>query len=117
MHPSVPQIGISGFASYIPQYRVKLADWCKWTGDNWDKVRAVVGSGFRMRGPNENAYTMAATAVLRLITQYQIDPQRIGQIVHDGVPRPADIQVQLLVAGVAGEVYGVSATPDPSDSP
>jgi hydroxymethylglutaryl-CoA synthase len=80
MHPSVPQIGISGFASYIPQYRVKLADWCKWTGDNWDKVRAVVGSGFRMRGPNENAYTMAATAVLRLITQYQIDPQRIGYL-------------------------------------
>ena len=80
MRPSVPQIGISGFASYIPRYRVKLADWCKWTGDNWDKVRAVVGSGFRMRGPNENAYTMAATAVLRLIEQYAVDPQQIGYL-------------------------------------
>ncbi len=76
----VPQIGISGFASYIPRYRVNLSDWCRWTGDNWDKVRAVVGSSFRMRGPNENAYTMAATAVVRLIAQYDIDPQRIGYL-------------------------------------
>jgi hydroxymethylglutaryl-CoA synthase len=31
-----------------------------------------------MRGANENAYTMAATAVLRLIQQYDIDPSQIG---------------------------------------
>lgn len=72
------QIGISGFASYIPAYRVSLQDWCNWTGDSWDKVRNVVGHSFRMRGHNENAYTMAATAVLRLIRQYDIDPDRIG---------------------------------------
>jgi hydroxymethylglutaryl-CoA synthase len=71
-------IGISGFASYLPRYRVRLDDWCRWTGDNWDKVRNVVGSGFRMRGPDENAYTMAATAVLRLIRHYELDPGRIG---------------------------------------
>ncbi|MFP6836836.1 MAG: hypothetical protein VB948_12110, partial [Pseudomonadales bacterium] len=58
--------------------RVRLEDWCRWTGDNWEKVRAVVGSSFRMRGPNENAYTMAATAVMRLIDQYDIDPEQIG---------------------------------------
>jgi hydroxymethylglutaryl-CoA synthase len=73
-----PSIGISGFAAYLPRYRVRLADWCRWTGDSWDKVRNVIGSGFRMRGPDENAYTMAATAVLRLIRHYELDPQRIG---------------------------------------
>lgn len=73
-----PQIGISGFASYLPRYRVPLHDWCRWSGDSWDKVRSVVGSGFRMRGPDENAYTMAATAVLRLIRQYDLDPGRVG---------------------------------------
>lgn len=73
-----PQIGISGFASYVPRYRVALSDWCRWSGDSWDKIRSVVGSGFRMRGPDENAYTMAATAVLRLIRQYDLDPARIG---------------------------------------
>ncbi len=71
-------IGISGFACYLPRYRVALRDWCRWSGDSWDKVRSVVGSGFRMRGPDENAYTMAATAVLRLIRQYDLDPTRIG---------------------------------------
>jgi hydroxymethylglutaryl-CoA synthase len=73
-----PNIGISGFASYLPPHRVQLAQWCKWTGDQFDKIRTVVGNSFRMRGANENAYTMAATAVLRLIQQYNIDPQTIG---------------------------------------
>jgi hydroxymethylglutaryl-CoA synthase len=75
---NAPRIGISGFAGYIPRYRVQLKEWCQWTGDNWDKVRTVVGSGFRMRGPNENAYTMAATAVIRLIRQYDLDPSQVG---------------------------------------
>lgn len=73
-----PHIGISGFASYLPRYRVALGDWCHWSGDSWDKIRTVVGSGFRMRGPDENAYTMAATAVLRLICQYDLDPRKVG---------------------------------------
>lgn len=71
-------IGISGFASYLPPHRVQLAAWCKWTGDQFDKIRSVVGNSYRMRGANENAYTMAATAVLRLIQQYNINPQQIG---------------------------------------
>jgi len=73
-------VGISGFAAYLPPSRVRLADWCRWTGDNWDKVRQVVGQSFRMRAANENAYTMAATAVLRLIRQYDVDPQRVGML-------------------------------------
>ncbi|MEM7099473.1 MAG: hydroxymethylglutaryl-CoA synthase [Pseudomonadota bacterium] len=73
-------IGISGFASYLPPNRVQLADWCRWTGDQFEKIRSVVGSSFRMGGANENAYTMGATAVLRLIQQYNVDPSRIGYL-------------------------------------
>jgi hydroxymethylglutaryl-CoA synthase len=73
-------VGISGFAAYLPPYRVPLEDWCQWTGDSWAKISAVVGRSFRMRGPEENAYTMAATAVVRLIEQYDIDPQCIGYL-------------------------------------
>lgn len=67
-------------ASYIPPYRVDLQQWCDWTGDEWSKIRSVVGQAFRMRGPNENTYTMAATAVMRLIDQYQIDTDQIGYL-------------------------------------
>mgnify|MGYP001199289905 CR=1 FL=1 len=74
------QVGISGFSSHIPPYKIDLSDWCKWRANDWNKIRTVVGSSFRMRGPNENAYTMAATAVLRLIEQYKIDPSRIGYL-------------------------------------
>jgi hydroxymethylglutaryl-CoA synthase len=71
-------VGISGFAVYVPPYRVDLEEWCRWTGAPWEKTRAVVGRSFRMRGPEQSVYTMAATAVMRLIDQYGIDPSRIG---------------------------------------
>jgi hydroxymethylglutaryl-CoA synthase len=70
-------IGISGLAAYVPPYRVWLEDWCEWTGNHWPKVRDVVGRSFRVRGPNHSVYTMAATAVMRLIDQYDVDPTRI----------------------------------------
>lgn len=70
-------VGISGFAVYLPPYRVDLRQWCEWTGSSWDKVRAVVGTGFRMPGPGQSIYTMAATAALRLMEQYDVDPGRV----------------------------------------
>ena len=73
-----PDVGISGFSVYVPPYRVSLQDWCDWTATPWNKTRAVVGNSFRMRGPRESVYTMAGTAVMRLIDRYGIDPARIG---------------------------------------
>ena len=70
-------IGISGLAAYVPPFRVWLDDWCEWTGNHWPKIREVVGRSFRVRGPNHSVYTMAATAVMRLIDNYDIDPLRV----------------------------------------
>ncbi len=74
---SVPATGISGLAVYLPPYRVDLRAWCKWTGADWDKIRKVVGTGFRLVGPDQSVYTMAANAVLRLIHNYDVDPGRV----------------------------------------
>ena len=71
------RIGISGLSAYMPPFRVWLEDWCDWSGDHWPKVREVVGRSFRVRGPDQSVYTMAATAVMRLIEQYDIDPARV----------------------------------------
>lgn len=70
-------IGISGIAAYIPPYRVWLNDWCEWTNNQWPKIREVVGRSFRLRGNQHSVYTMAATAVIRLIDQYNIDPEKV----------------------------------------
>lgn len=75
-----PTVGISGMAVYVPPYRVDLEAWCQWTGNDAAKTRAVIGHAFRMPGPQQNVYTMAANAVLRLIAQYDIDPGRIGYL-------------------------------------
>ena len=73
-------VGISGMAAYLPPYRVDLERWCGWTGNDAAKTRAVVGHAFRMPGPDQNVYTLAANAVLRLIDQYDIDPRRVGYL-------------------------------------
>ena len=75
--PDIRNIGVSGLAAYIPPYRVWLEDWCDWTGNQWPKIREVVGRSFRVRGPDQSVYTMAATAVMRLIEQYDVDPTNI----------------------------------------
>ena len=74
---NIKRIGLSGLAAYVPPYRVWLEDWCDWTGNQWPKVREVVGRSFRVRGPNQSVYTMSATAVIRLIDRYDLDPKRI----------------------------------------
>jgi len=73
-------IGISGLALYVPPFRVKLEDWSGWTGNSWDKTRAVIGNSFRICGTQHSVYTMAANAVLKLILDYGIDPQRVGYL-------------------------------------
>lgn len=70
-------VGISGFAIYLPPYRVDLRQWCGWTGTSWEKVNNVVGTGFRMPGSDQSIYTMAATSALRLMDQYDVDPRRV----------------------------------------
>ena len=75
-----PPVGISGMAVYLPPYRVDLERWCEWTGNDPAKTRAVVGHAFRMPGFDQNVYTLAANAVLRLIAQYDIDPRRVGYL-------------------------------------
>ncbi len=78
--PVIPSVGISGMALYVPPYRVDLEQWCRWTGGNRDKTRAVVGHGFRMPAPGQSIYAIAANAVLRLIDRCGIDPRRIGHL-------------------------------------
>lgn len=73
---SVP-VGISGFAVYLPPWRVDLRQWSEWSGAPWEKIGSVVGTGFRMPGPGQGVYTMAATAALRLMDQFDVDPGRV----------------------------------------
>lgn len=70
--------GISGLSVFVPPYRVQLEDWCQWTGGDWSKISAVVGHSFRLRGPEDSVYTMAAQAALKLILNNGVDPTRIG---------------------------------------
>jgi hydroxymethylglutaryl-CoA synthase len=71
-------VGISGFSIYVPRYRVSLEDFCAWYGHSWPKISAVIGRSFRIPGPEESVYTMAANAALQLIDRYAVDPRDVG---------------------------------------
>ncbi len=72
------KVGISAITTYVPPYRVGLEDWCHWTNSSWSKISKIIGSGFRMLGPDESIYTMAANAVLNLIVDNEINSDEIG---------------------------------------
>ena len=72
------KVGISALSTYVPPYRVDLEKWSDWTHQSWDKIKQVIGTGFRMLGPNQTIYTMAANAVLDLILSNKIKPSEIG---------------------------------------
>jgi hydroxymethylglutaryl-CoA synthase len=111
-----PNIGISGLAAYLPPYRVWLKDWCEWTGNHWPKISAVVGRSFRLRGPDQSVYTMAATAVLRLIDQYDVDPGRV-RFLGLGTESSTDNSAgAVIVKGMVDEALAAMGKPPISRS-
>jgi hydroxymethylglutaryl-CoA synthase len=108
---SIPPVGISGFAAYLPPYRVDLKDWCAWTQSPWEKTRSVVGHGFRMRGPDQSVYTMAATSAMRLIQQYDIDPQRVGYLALGTESSTDNSAGAVIVKGMLDEALRAKGLP------
>jgi hydroxymethylglutaryl-CoA synthase len=98
MHP-----GISGISIYVPRHRVDLERWCEWTNAEWPKVSAVVGRSFRVVGPDENVYTMAANAVLRLIRQNRVDPRTIGLLALGTESSTDNAAGAVIVKGMVDE--------------
>jgi len=103
--------GISGLALYLPPYRVQLADWCKWNDQPWDKVRNVVGRSFRMRGPEQSVYTLAANAVWRLIQAYDIDPADIGYLALGTESSSDNSAGAVIVKGMLDDALAVHGMP------
>lgn len=100
--------GFSGFALYTPRYRVDLARWCEWRGQPREKVHAVVGDGFRVCGPDEDVYSMAATAALRLIEAYDLDPARIGYLALGTESSADNAAGAVIVRGLLDEALAAS---------
>ncbi len=109
--PDIKRIGLSGLAAYVPPYRVWLEDWCDWTGNHWPKVREVVGRSFRVRGPHHSVYTMAATAVMRLIDQYDVDPRRVGFLGFGTESSTDNSAGAIIIKGMIDEALAARGKP------
>ena len=104
-------IGISGLALYTPPFKVSLERWCEWTGGAWEKVSAVVGESFRQPGAHESIYTMAANAALRLIDQYEIDPQEIGYFAFGTESSTDNAAGAVIVRGMIDRALSLRGQP------
>ncbi len=77
---NLPAAGLSGLALHVPRPRVDLRQFAQWTGADPSKLAAVIGDAFRVPQPDENVYTLAAAAALRLIDDYAIAPEKVGML-------------------------------------
>jgi hydroxymethylglutaryl-CoA synthase len=98
-------------AVYLPPLRVDLERWCAWTGNDAAKTHAVVGHAFRMPGPDQNVYTLAANAVLRLIAQYDIDPQRVGYLALGTESSIDNAAGAVIVRGLVDQALAAEGKP------
>ena len=103
--------GISGLSLYLPPYRVQLQDWCTWNDESWEKTRSVVGRSFRMRGPAQSVYTLAANAVLRLIEDYELDPTRIGMLALGTESSSDNSAGAIIVKGMINDALAAQDKP------
>jgi len=87
----------------LPKFRVSLEDWCEWTGASLEKVSTNVGSSFRLSGPEESVYTMAANATLRLILDYDVDPRSVGFIAMGTESSTDNSASAILVKGLVDQ--------------
>ena len=103
--------GISGLSLYLPPYRVQLQSWCSWNDQSWEKTRSVVGRSFRMRGPAQSVYTLAANAVLRLIEDYELDPGRIGMLILGTESSSDNSAGAIIVKGMIDDALAAKGQP------
>jgi hydroxymethylglutaryl-CoA synthase len=95
----------------MPPFRVGLQDWSGWTGEDWNKIRDVIGSGFRLPGPQQSVYTMAANAVLRLIDNYEIDPSEVRYLALGTESSTDNSAGAVIVKGMVDEALRTRGQP------
>ena len=97
------KVGISALTTYVPPYRVDLEQWCEWTDNSWDKINNIVGSGFRVLGPNQTIYSMAANAVLDLIVSHEVNPSEIGFLALGTESSTDNSAGSIIIKGMVNE--------------
>ena len=95
----------------LPPYRVNLRDWCDWTGASWKKIAAVIGHAFRVPGPAQSVYTMAANAALKLILQHDVDPGRIGVLALGTESSNDNSAGSIIIKGMLDQALGSLGLP------
>jgi len=111
VHPTPGVPGLSGMAVYLPPYRVDLQAWCQWNQADWEKIRQVVGTGFRLLGPRQSVYTMAANATLRLIERYGLDPARVRYLALGTESSTDNSAGAIIVKGMVNEALRARGLP------
>jgi hydroxymethylglutaryl-CoA synthase len=77
----VGKVGIIGYGSYIPRYRIKLEEIAKvWGADANAYKRGLMLYEKSVPGPDQDVITMSVEAARRAVVRAGIDPVKIGAI-------------------------------------
>jgi hydroxymethylglutaryl-CoA synthase len=79
--PQKAQVGIVGYGSYIPRFRIKLEEIAKvWGADAVAYKRGLMLYEKSVPGPDQDVITMSVEAARRAVLRAGIDPVNIGAI-------------------------------------
>ena len=90
---------------------MQLEAWCEWNDKPWEKFRKVVGRSFRMRGPGQSVYTLAANVVWRLIRDYEIDPTGVGLLALGTESSSDNSAGAVIVKGMVNDALAAHGMP------
>lgn len=91
--------GIVGYGTYIPKYRIKLAD----IADVWKKVPEEIVSGLRVSEKavpaiDEDSVTLAIEAGKKAFLMAQINPEKIGSVYFGSESHPYTVNPSSSIA-------------------
>ena len=102
------KIGIVGYGSYIPRYRIKLEEIAKvWGADAGAYKRGLMLYEKSVPAPDQDVITMSVEAARRAVVRAGIDPARIGALYIGSESHPYAVKPSGTVVAEA-----LGATPD-----
>ncbi len=103
-------IGIVGYGSYVPRYRIKADDIAKqWGADAEAFKRGLLLEEKTVPGPDEDTITISVTAARHALARAGIDPQEIGSCYIGSESHPYAVKpsgtILIDALGIGPEVH------------
>ncbi|HIJ99891.1 TPA: hydroxymethylglutaryl-CoA synthase [archaeon] len=106
-------VGIVGYGSYIPYYRIKTEEIARVWGANPESIKkGLMVSEKSVPGPDEDAVTIATEASRNALALADIDPEKIGAVYVGSESHPYSVKPSSTIVAEAIEATPIMTAAD-----